>query len=79
MSFTPSMPQPGMQVFASDAKPVGRVQEVRTDGLLVEATKIGHVLIPRALIAEVSEAERRVDLKATHREIADLGASASAL
>ena len=79
MSFTPSMPQPGMQVFACDAEPVGLVQEVRTDGLLVESTKSGSVLIPRDAIAEVSESERRIDLTITPDEIANLGAGASTM
>jgi hypothetical protein len=61
MSASASMIQPGMDVFGSDAEHVGRVREVRTGVILVERPK-GALAIPRNVILEVSEAERRVDL-----------------
>ena len=70
MSFGSFTAQPGMEVCACDAEPLGRVIEVRVDGLLVEAPKGNTtIFVPRDAIAEVSESERRVDLRLTAEEL----------
>lgn len=72
---TPGMAQPGMHVFCCDAEEVGVVQEVHPDGLVVATKRFGQVTIPHALIAEVSESERRIDLTATQGELKQLRAA----
>ena len=71
-SGSAALVQPGMQVFGSDAEPVGMVKEKRAGGFVVSQARRGEIFVPRDIISEVSEAERRVDLTVRAGELPDV-------
>lgn len=64
-----SLVQPGMEVYSSDVEQLGQVQEVRTSGFTLHRRKGEPRFVPRDAVAEVSEAEHRVDLSIPAAEI----------
>jgi hypothetical protein len=68
-SGSATLVQPGMQVFGSDAEPVGMVKEKRSGGFVVSQAKRDDIFVPRDVVSEVSEAERRVDLTVRASEL----------
>jgi hypothetical protein len=71
-SGSASLVQPGMQVFGSDAEPVGVVKEKRADGFVVSQARRAEIFVPRDVVSEVSETERRVDLTVRASELPDI-------
>ncbi len=69
------MVQPGMTVYSADAEYVGRVQGVDGPRITVAHDDGGQMVMPRDVVALVSETEHRVDLRLTLAEIETLSSS----
>jgi ribosomal 30S subunit maturation factor RimM len=60
-----------MEVYSSDAAPLGRVKQIHEDDILIDRKHARDVLVPLSVVGEVLLEEKRVELALTEAEFND--------